>query len=139
MNNPKQLLFLLLCFVTIVFTVTSCYKPHHYPLPNPNPERTIQYELFTESADVSKDNHDIIFSLFIEKANGGPIWDSSLATMKIKDIPFLPNKLVAQKIISDTGLLRIGFRYIIVDIGTSGLVDTIHANATFKNVSLNFR
>ena len=138
MNNPKQLLLLLLSFVFIVFAVTSCYKPH-YPLPNPNPDRKIQYELFTESDDVAKDNHDIIFSLFIEQANGRAIWDSSLATMKIKDIPFLPNKLVAHKTISDTGLLRIGFRYVIVDIGTSGLVDTIHTNSTFKNVSLNFR
>ena len=139
MINPKQSFLLLFGFASIVLTVTSCYKPPYHPLPGHNPERKIQYELFTESDDLSQDKHTILFSVFVEKADGRAIWDSSLTPIKTNEIPHLPNKLVVQKIISDTGLLRVGFKYTIVDIGFSGLVDTIHANSTFKTVALNFR
>lgn len=123
---------LLLCLLVIC----SCRKGQ-YPKPSPV-KRQIQFELFT-SRDFSKENDSIRFSLFIDRLSNQPIWDSALAPMVLKDIPLLPKKLKAIKSITDTGVLRCGFRYEIKNVGHSGISDTVNAATVLKNIRFEFQ
>ena len=91
--------------------VISCKKPGIDGLPmNPPVYRTIQFRLYT-TKDVSNDQHNVSFKLFIENSKHEVLWDSTLATMKIKDIPNPTHKIIIEKAVpgNDPSLLKLAF------------------------------
>jgi hypothetical protein len=126
---------LVLLFATMVFA-TSCKKEATQA--RPNAERTIKFSLYTER-DFSSDNDNITFSLFI-KNHSNTIFDSALATMRVKDIPNLANKLVFIKSVSGDGSeLAAGFNYSIENVGMSWYIDTCGAQELFKEINFSFK
>jgi len=128
--------FAIFFFVTI-FTGISC-KKDEVPT-SPNSGRTIQFNLYTVE-DFSNDDHNITFSLFI-KTHTQKLFDSTLATMKIKDIPNEINKLIVlKKVPHDDGSdLSAGFVYTIENVGVSWHIDTISGGEPFKIIDFSFK
>ena len=130
----------ILCVSTILI-VTSCKKLTTYPVHNnPGVLRKVQFFLYTDK-DFSTDNGIITFTLSIQNSTGQVLWDSVLAPMKIKDIPNLEHKLVAEKIVpgNDPALLKVGFLYSIENVGNSWHLDSFNVGETFKIVDFNFQ
>ena len=131
----------ILC-ISIILIGTSCKKYTSYPNQQPNNPgvlRKVQFRLYTDK-DFSTDNGIITFTLSIQTANQ-ILWDSVLAPMKIKDIPNLEHKLVAEKIVPDynTSLLKVGFLYTIENVGNSWHLDSLKIGEIFKVVDFNFQ
>src|SRR5215217_958190 len=104
---------LIIVVFTIMMTATSCKKvsPVIYP------PRTIKYLLYTEQ-NFSEDNHNITFSVSI-RTHSKVLFDSTFATMKIKDIPDTLHKIIVEKKVpnDDGSELAVGFRYSIENVG----------------------
>jgi hypothetical protein len=127
-----------LCILMMI--VISCKKSNTGDLPkNPPVHRTIQFRLYTNK-DVSNDQHNISFSLFIENSKHEVLWDSTLAPMKEKDIPGFEGKIVVQKLVpnDDNSLLKVGFHYIIQDVGYASHDEPDIPGQSFKVVDFNF-
>lgn len=122
---------------TIMLAATSCTKETSPEIPNSG--RTIKFILHTEK-DFSNDEHNITFSLFIRN-HTTVLFDSTLSSMKIKDIPDSTNKLIFEKKVpSDDGSdIAAGFRYTIENVGISWHLDTCKAGETFKVVDFSFQ
>ena len=137
----KSLLIIsVLCVFTILIGI-SCEKQAIENLPkNTTVLRTIRFVLYSDK-DLSGDQHDIAFKLFIENSAHTILWDSMLPTIKIKAIPNRANKLVVEKVVPNDGnsLLKAGFRYSIEDVGYSGHFDSIYVGETLKIVDFNFQ
>ncbi len=121
----------------VILTESSCKKD---PSPvNPFPPRTIKFILHTE-ADLSKDNHNITFSVFI-RTHTKTLFDSTLTTIKIKDIPDSTHQLVIEKKVpnDDGSDLAVGFNYAIENVGNSWYIDTCSKVETLKVVDYSFR
>jgi hypothetical protein len=73
----------ILCVV--ILTETSCKKDAPIQW---NRARKVQYILYTDK-DLSENNNIITFKLSMQNSRNQFIWDSTLAPMKIKDIPNL--------------------------------------------------
>ena len=127
----------ILCFSTILIG-TSCSKPGICQLPHY--QRKVQFALYTDK-DFSNDNHNITFTLSIQKPPGQTLWDSVLAPMKIKEIPNFEQKLVVEKLVpgNDTSTLKVGFSYSIESVGNSWYSELFNAGETFKIVDFNFQ
>ena len=124
----------------LMMMVISCKKPGIDGLPmNPPVYRIIQFRLYT-TKDVSNDQHNISFKLFIENSKHEVLWDSTLAPMKEKDIPGISNKIVVQKLVpnDDNSLLKVGFHYAIEDIGYASYYEPDAPSQFFKVVDFNF-
>jgi hypothetical protein len=123
----------ILAFATLF--ITSCKKDD---VPT-TPKRTIKFILYTEE-DFSTDNHNITFSLFI-RTHSKTLFDSSLSTIKVKDIPNFANRLIFEKTVpnDDGSDLAAGFNYAIENVGLSWYLDTCKAGQTFKEVSYSFK
>ena len=94
-------------------------------------DRTVRFILYTEK-DLSADNKDITFSLFI-RSHTKVLLDSIVVSMKIKDIPRIGNKLIFEKKVVDDGQsLAAGFRYAIDNVGNSWYMDTCRADEKLK-------
>src|SRR5258705_2538636 len=135
--------FLLIITILLVSTLigTSCKKQETANLPkSPAVQRTIQFILYTDK-DFSNDQHNISFNLFIQTLKNEILWDSTLAPMKVKDIPGEANKIVIQKSLldKDNSLLKVGFRYAIENVGNSWYFDSSSAGQTFTIVDFNFQ
>ena len=102
--------------------------------------RKVQFVLYTDK-DFSSDNHTIIFKLTIQKPPNQILWDSTLAPMKIKDIPNVAHKLIIVKAVpgNDPSLLKVGFYYTIKDVGNSWYLNAFNVGETFKVVNFNFQ
>ena len=102
--------------------------------------RKVQFVLYTDK-DLSGDNHTIIFKLSIQKPPNQVLWDSTLAPMRIKDIPDLAHKLIVKKAVpgNDPSLLKVGFSYSIQDVGNSWYFNAFNAGDMFKVVNFNFQ
>ncbi|MBC7399659.1 MAG: hypothetical protein H7289_06915 [Mucilaginibacter sp.] len=117
--------------------LTSCIKKVEV-VPTLPLTRTVRFNLYTEQ-DFSTDNHNITFSLFI-KNHTKTLFDSTITTMKVKDIPKLANKLMFEKkIINDDSELAAGFTYTIENVGMSWHLDTIAAGQKSKLIDYSFR
>ncbi|HTI09796.1 MAG TPA: hypothetical protein VL832_14610 [Puia sp.] len=131
----KFILFLTLLFIFIA-TGSSCKKTAP---PSASATRKIQFNLYTQK-DFSGITDDINFTLLIKE---GPhiLWDSALATMKIKDIPDSLHKLTFEKQVtaSNDSTLVVGFLYEIVNVGNSWFLDTCQASDKFKVVNYPFQ
>lgn len=135
----KKNLSRILATLTVVLAAMSCNKDNSsagtiYPVV----ERKFHFQLYTNQ-DFSANASVINFSLFIKKANG-TIFDSSLASMQIKDIPDAAHKLVFEKTVTVSDIdLAAGFRYEIHDVGNSQYIDTSKAGNTFKIIDFAFQ
>lgn len=131
----KFTLFLILPVISVT-TLSSCKKTTP---PSASAARTIQFNLYTQK-DFSGITDDINFTLLIKE---GPhiLWDSALATMKIKDIPDSLHKLTFEKQVtaSKDSTLVVGFLYEIVNVGQSWFLDTCQAGEKLKIVNYSFQ
>jgi len=131
----------ILCVSTILIG-TSCKKQITYDALNSSSKnlRKVQFVLYTDK-DFSSDNHTITFKVSIKKSGNQVLWDSTLAPMKIKDIPNLAHKLVILKAVpgNDPSLLKVGFYYTIKDVGNSWYLNAFNVGETFKVVNFNFQ
>ena len=89
-----------------------------------NPPRKVRYELYTNE-DFSDDQKNILFSIFMRNGQK-TIFDSPLATMKIKDIPDSNHRIIIEKLVpdSDTSTLVVGFNYRSRMWACPGILDT---------------
>jgi hypothetical protein len=125
----------LVVFAAICVT-TSCKKEKSQPTPVLT--RTIRFILYTNQ-DFSNDNHNISFALHIRNTNQTISFDSTVFSMKVKDIPNKQNQLVFEKKVpSDGSILTAGFLYSIENVGNSWHLDTCAANEKFKIIEYPF-
>ena len=149
----KKVVILSGLIVLVISSVTSCIKQPEVQMPASNEvARKVQFILYTDK-DFSDDNNIITFKLSIQRINKqvsrGPgleppteiLWDSTLASMKIKDIPHLAGKLVIEKTVTakESSLLKVGFYYSIENVGNSQHFDAFNAGETFKILDFNFQ
>jgi hypothetical protein len=131
----KYTLFLFLLIISVA-TGSSCKKTDS---PSPSTTRKIQFNLYTQK-DFSGITDDINFTLIIKE---GPhiLWDTALATMKIKDIPDSLHKLTFEKqvLAGNDSTLVAGFLYEIVNVGQSWYLDTCQAGEKLKVVNYSFQ
>ena len=126
-----------LIFPVLLLIVVSCKKDQ--PNAKTNPPRKVRYELYTNE-DFSGDQKNILFSIFI-RSGQKTIFDSPLATMKIKDIPDSNHKIIIEKLApdNDTATLVVGFNYQIENVGFSWFLETFPAGDTVKVLRYSFR
>jgi hypothetical protein len=124
-------------FPFLLLIIVSCKKDQ--PNAKTNPSRKVRYELYT-SEDFSGDQKNILFSIFMRNGQK-TIFDSPLATMKIKDIPDSNHRIIIEKLApdNDTATLVVGFDYQIENVGFSWYLDTFPATDTFKLLRYPFR
>ena len=132
----------ILIAAAIVIALGSCKKYEVSPgreNNNNSQTRLVRYELYTEE-DFTGDQHNIQFSLFMKTA-GKTIFDSSLATMKIEEIPDSIHKIVIEKLVpgNDTSTLTVGFNYQIENVGISWYLDTFPSGDTLKLLQYAFK
>jgi hypothetical protein len=130
-------------FVTVVALLSvigqSCKKTHPSTGGESlSSERKIRFQLYTDK-DFSNENSVIKFSIFIRDAHT-TLFDSSLAPMKLQDIPDAAHKIVIDKMVlgDNNADLAAGFHYEIQNVGHSGYIDTSRAGNEFKVVDYAF-
>jgi hypothetical protein len=134
---------IVLIFAATCFAI-SCKKEKQQPVPQPVgvSARTIRFILYTNK-DFSNDDDTISFALNIQSNTGSinsrTIFDSTLATIRIKDIPGLSNKLVFEKTIkNDATILTAGFVYT-TRFGIGWSLDTVGVNQKLKVIEYPFQ
>jgi hypothetical protein len=137
----KHLSILAIFFVSIIFIETSCRKQTGDQVMDSSAIiRKIQFTLYTQN-DFSDNNENITFELFIQNSRNKILLDSTLPSMKIKDIPDFTHKLIIEKTVpdNDTSLLKVGFKYSIENVGDSWHFESFKAGEVFKVVDFNFQ
>ena|ERR1700733_748114 len=121
----------------LLLIVVSCKKDQ--PKVKTNAPRKVRYELYTNE-DFSDDQKNILFSIFMRNGQK-TIFDSPLATMKIRDIPDSNHRIIIERLApsNDTATLVVGFNYQIENVGYSWFLDTFPASDTFKLLRYPFR
>jgi len=120
--------------------IIACKKEKQQPVAAPT--KTVRFVLYTNE-DFSTDEDTIRFSLTIRN-NAGTIktrsvFDSTLAVMRIKDIPKPANKLIFSKTIPDDGsVLAAGFIYS-TRFGIGSKFDTVGTNEKLKVLEYPFQ
>jgi len=128
-------------FIFLVSIATSCNKqndvPHNY---DTTVHKTILFSLYTDK-DFSGENDAIAFTIFITNLRDQMVWDSALMPMKLKDIPDMANKLTIEKAITihKDSILKVGFKYVIDEVGYSSFYDTCNASEMLKKIEFNFQ
>src|SRR4051794_3588577 len=141
MIKLKNNLYSLMLVILLPAVGTSCNKETDAPGAGDTiVNKKIQYTLYTDK-DFSGLTDSIEFSLFVQNLHDQVIWDSALMPMELKDIPGIANKIVAEKVVTlkKDSLYKVGFKYIIDEVGHSSFFDTLKANDTFKEISFNFK
>jgi hypothetical protein len=123
--------------LALLFIVVSCRKYSSGNIIYPASPRTIRFQLYTNQ-DFSGNASVINFSIFIRDANR-TLFDSSLAPMRIEDIPDALHKLVIEKTVNDNADLAAGFNYEIQDVGNSWYIDTSKAGNALKIIDYSFQ
>ena len=126
--------------VLLIVTMESCKKT--YPSSdgeNPGTGRKVLFQLYTDK-DFSTETSVIKFSIFIRNART-TFFDSSFASMQIKDIPDAAHKIVIEKTVFGTGNsdLAAGFNYEIQNVGNSWYIDTSRAGNALKVIDYSFQ
>ena len=129
-----------LLVLAVIFLLASCKKEKTTPVVAS--AKTIKFVLYTNK-DFSTDDDTIRFSLTIRNNAGTikarSIFDSTLAVMKIKDIPGPSNKLVISKTVPDDGsVLEAGFIYS-TKFGIGSDFDTVSTNEKLKVLEYAFQ
>src|SRR5258705_3134371 len=128
-------------FVSMIVIVTSCKKNNSdYTTGVTEFPRKVQFVLYSDK-DLSNDNNTITIKLSIERSVNDILWDSVLPPIRIKDIPALAQALTVEKYVpgNDQSLVKVGFHYIIDNVGNSSHIDSFEPGETFKIVSFNFQ
>lgn len=133
-------IFLISIVALLIVIGESCKKT--YPSTDgegPGNQRKIRFQLYTDK-DLSNETSVIKFSIFIRNAHT-TLFDSSLASMQIKDIPDAAHKLVIEKTLpgNDNSDLAAGFNYTIQNVGNSWYIDTSKAGNALKVIDYSFR
>jgi hypothetical protein len=124
--------------LVIALIATSCRKNYSASaMTIPAQSRTFRFQLYTNQ-DFSTNNSVINFSIFIRNANK-TLFDSSLASMQIKDIPEVTHKIVIEKTVADNSDLTAGFNYEIQGVGTSWHIDSSKAGNPLKVIDYAFQ
>ncbi|MDP4148085.1 MAG: hypothetical protein Q8927_12780 [Bacteroidota bacterium] len=129
----------LLVIVAVVSCLAAC-KKEQPPYENHfTQERIVRYELYT-TKDFSDESNNIQFSLTMRKV-GKTLFDSTLATMKISEIPDSAHRIIIERRVprNDTSRLAVGFDYAIENVGNSWYVDEFPAGDTLKVVRFSFK
>ncbi|MFI5185773.1 MAG: hypothetical protein ACHQF0_03565 [Chitinophagales bacterium] len=128
----------ILAILTITVMAMSCKKYSSGGILYPANDRKIRFQLYTNK-DFSGNTSVINFSIFIRDTIG-VLFDSSIASMQIKDIPDAAHKLVIEKTVpgNDHSDLAAGFRYEIENVGNSSYTDTSKAGNAFKIIDFAF-
>jgi hypothetical protein len=138
--KPKfRLTISILCILAII--ETSCTKQKtDYLSRKPVVHRTVSFSLYTDK-DLSHDEANISFRLFIQNSSNTMLWDSALAPMKLRDIPGAANRILVEKSVPDyeKSLLKAGFRYSIEGVGDSWYFDSVNVGQALKIVEFNFK
>lgn len=133
----KYFLMTALTVFAAICVTTSCKKEKTQPAPVST--RTIKFILYTNQ-DFSNDDHNISFALHISNTTHSIAFDSTVFSMKVKDIPNKQNQLVFEKKIpSDGSILTAGFVYSIENVGNSWHLDTCAANEKLKVIEYPFQ
>lgn len=135
----------LLCVLLIVglFKLNSCKKDNEDLQPENPPVATsgtkFKFFLYT-TQDFSEYPGLINFRMHIRN-NNNIIVDSSLITMRIKDIPNEANKLVFERRVANgqQGFYKAGFIYSIENVGMSWHFETCEAGIEEKTIDFNFK
>lgn len=129
----------LISLIVLLVSFSACKKNSNV-VADVQAARQIKYVLYTDK-DLSADNEDILFSVFIEDQANNLIWDSAIAPMKVKEIPIQTNSIVVDKTVQTNlhSVLRVGFRYTLPNVGNSSHIDTSNSGSVFKLVDYNFQ
>ncbi len=128
--------------VSLIAATSSCKKDQQSASGKKSsyfPVRRVRYELYTNE-DFTGNNENIRFSVFI-RTNGKTIFDSSLAVMKIKDIPDSLHMIVIVKSVpgNDPSTLTVGFDYEIENVGSSWYLEPFPRGDSLKLLRYPFR
>jgi len=127
--------------LSIMMVAVSCRKGSQKPTP-PAPPRTVRYTLYTEQ-NFSTDNHTITFELWMRrKGDGRPLFDSSLASMKISEIPDKAHAIVIDKVVppgNNDVDIQLAFLYTIQDVGFSWYLDSARAGELSHTIEYSFK
>jgi hypothetical protein len=142
----KKFSILIPALLIVVITGVSCKKDYSgtntvYPgTVYSGVDRKIRFQLYTNQ-DFSGNTSVINFSLFVRNASNLAIFDSSLASMQLKDIPDAAHKLVIEKTLPGYGSsdFAAGFRYEIQNVGISWFTDTSKAGNALKIIDYAFQ
>ena len=115
----------------------SCRKDYSTSGTTYPQNRTIRFQLYTNQ-DFSTNTSAINFSIFI-KNGSKTLFDSSFASMQIKDIPDNAHKIIVEKTVADNSDLAAGFRYEIQNVGISWHIDTSKAGNGLKVIDYAFQ
>ncbi|MHA4809490.1 hypothetical protein ACX0G9_15360 [Flavitalea flava] len=104
----------------------------------PPPPRKVRYELFTKE-DFSDYSKNITFRIHME--GDKILFDSNLATMKVRDIPDFDHRIIIEKLVpgNDTSTLTVGFVYQIEDVGISWYLEQFPGKDTLKVLTYSFK
>ena len=128
--------------VSLIATTSSCKKDQLPAGGNKAGDftlRRVRYELYTNE-DFAGNKANIRFSLFI-RTNEKTIFDSSLAVMKIQDIPDSLHRIIIEKPVpgNDPSTLTVGFYYEIENVGMSWYLEPFAMGDTLKVLKYPFR
>lgn len=124
--------------------VAACNKNREFVAKQQPPvqeERIVKFTLSAD-ADFSDYRDSIFFTMRVEKIRPLIVmWESHLPPMELREIPVAANPFEYTKKIAatDTGVLRIGFRYTIKGVGQFWKYDSLGRNEKTKTVHLGFR
>jgi hypothetical protein len=125
-----------------IFALASCNKSQttpHVISPGTNVMRKVRFELFTRE-NFAGNKENIQFTIHMGSAPR-PLFDSTLATMKIEDIPDSIHRIIIEKLVpgSDTATIEVGFLYAIENVGNSWYLEPLYGTESFKVVRYAFR
>jgi hypothetical protein len=125
-----------------IFVMVSCNKSEtapHVSSPGTNVTRKVRFELFTRE-NFAGNKENIQFTIHMGRAPG-PLFDSTLATMKIEDIPDSMHRIIIEKTVpgKDTATIEVGFLYAIENVGNSWYLEPLYGTESFKVVKYAFR
>ena len=117
----------------------SCKRDYSPPTKGQSFERKVRFELYT-TQNFAGEQQMITFKL---RMTDGPntIWDSTLAPMPLKTIPFIENKLVVEKTVpgNNNAQLVTGFIYTLENVGISWFNEVLNTGEKNKTVSFDFK
>jgi len=128
--------------ISLISAIGSCKKdqlPAHGSTVISSPQRQVRYELYTNE-DFEGNTGNIRFSLFI-RTDRQTIFDSSLAVMKIKDIPDSLHRIIIEKSVpgNNPSTLIVGFDYQIENVGNSSYLEPFPSGDSLKVLRYPFR
>ncbi|MEO5996904.1 MAG: hypothetical protein ABIN89_09225 [Chitinophagaceae bacterium] len=134
--------YLLLALAAVIITVESCKKDKESPCENTKcapPARKVHFELYTNE-NFAGEKKNITFRIFMRN-HTRTILDSSLATMKVEEIPDFNHRIIIEKFVprNDTSTLVVGFIYYLENVGESWYLEDFPSGNNFKVLTYPFR